>query len=226
MAQSHLQCDLCYTLGMRVGWFGPTKQKLSCGGSVLASEVQAGLFLGRRDSIRVGYTWIEVWGGCSGVRHKGGVGLGQKKQKLLAPQLSAYKTYMISICILMYLPLCAFQPLFMLPALICTPQLSFVHVCAISLLLLQCVCSTPTDSDAAGSSMVVAIAGLCMHTLPPSVPHVHVLSHTCCCGYSFMEAFPAATIAAAHTCTLLLTSPLVHVCLLAPNSLLFVIPYL
>ena len=117
--------------------------------------------------------------------------MGQKSQKLLAPQLSTYKMYMISICILMYLPLCAFQPLFMLPALICTPQLPFVHVCAISLLLLQCVCSTPTDSDAAGSSMVVAIVGLCMHTLPPSVPHVHVLSHTCCCGCSFMEAFPA-----------------------------------
>ena len=73
------------TLGMRVGWFGPTKQKLSHGGSVLASEVQAGLFLGRRDSIRVGYTWIEVWGGCSGVRHEGGLVWAKKTKNCWHP---------------------------------------------------------------------------------------------------------------------------------------------
>ena len=70
---------------------------------------------------------------------------------------------MISICVLMYLPLCTLHPSF-IPALVCTLQLPFVLIHTISSHLLQYVHPTaPTDSAAAGNSMAVTIAGLCTH---------------------------------------------------------------
>ena len=46
---------------MKEGWFGPKKnQKLSHGGSVLASEGWVGLYFGRGNLIRLGYTGIEM----------------------------------------------------------------------------------------------------------------------------------------------------------------------
>ena len=58
---------------MSEGWFGPKKQKPTCGGSVLASEVRAGSFLGREDPIQVGYAGIEVQGGRDQVRRETGL---------------------------------------------------------------------------------------------------------------------------------------------------------
>ena len=54
-------------------------QKSSRGGSVLAIEVRAGLYLGRGDPIRVGYARIEVQGGRERVRREG-PGLGQNNK--------------------------------------------------------------------------------------------------------------------------------------------------
>jgi hypothetical protein len=52
---------------------GQKKQKPTCGGSVLASKVRAGSFLGREDLIRAGYTGIEMKGGRNRVRREGGL---------------------------------------------------------------------------------------------------------------------------------------------------------
>jgi len=49
--------------GARGGLFGLKNQKPSCGGSVLASEMQAGLIWGRGDPIGAGYAGVEVLGG-------------------------------------------------------------------------------------------------------------------------------------------------------------------
>ena len=57
------------------------KKRLSGRGSVLATKVRVGLFLGGGDPIRVGYTGIEVWGGCDWVTCERGV-VWAKKQKL------------------------------------------------------------------------------------------------------------------------------------------------
>ena len=58
---------------MRGGWFGHINQKLSHRGSVLANEMQAGLFLGRGEPIWAVYTEVEVPGGCNWVKCEGGL---------------------------------------------------------------------------------------------------------------------------------------------------------
>ena len=64
---------------------GQKNQKSSCGGLVLAREVQAGLFLGSKDPIRVVYAGIEVQGGHDGVRHKGGLVWAKKQTNIGTP---------------------------------------------------------------------------------------------------------------------------------------------
>ena len=58
---------------MRGDWFGHINQKPSHRGSVLANEMQVGLFLGRGDPIGEGYTGVEVPGGCDWVKCEGGL---------------------------------------------------------------------------------------------------------------------------------------------------------
>ena len=64
--------------GMRGGLFGVKNQKPSRGGSVLASEMRAGLILGRRDPIGAGYVEVEVLGGHDRVRREGRLIWGKK----------------------------------------------------------------------------------------------------------------------------------------------------
>ena len=141
------------------------KTKPNHGGSVLASEVHVGLFWGIGNPIGPEHARIKVQGGHDQVRHKGELVWAKNNNKTLAPQLNAYKAYMISIVYLWtYLFALSIPHLYPL-ALVHTPQLLFMLVCAISSPLHWYVQPTaPAYSAAAGSSTAVAIASSCMHT--------------------------------------------------------------
>ena len=63
------------------GLVGAKKTKLNCGGSVLASEVHAGLFWGIGNPIGLGYAGIETQGGHDRVRREGELVWAKNKNK-------------------------------------------------------------------------------------------------------------------------------------------------
>ena len=79
------------------GWFGPKNQKPSHWGSVLASEMQVGLILGRGDPIGAGYAGVEVVRGRDRVRHKGGLVWAAKPSPTAA--VAAVATSRASVCV-------------------------------------------------------------------------------------------------------------------------------